>query len=104
MACEIRLQKQQVQQDVEWNMTHALQPPPRLLLSYEQCLAECGAGMGDVDWGGLSGNFGTWLLPWIALMFQIPFVAEGKIYCPVFACLTVYYSTQTHWTMSSPSG
>jgi hypothetical protein len=34
--------------------------------------------MGDVNWQGLSQNFGAWLLPWITLMFQIPFGAERK--------------------------
>ena len=44
--------------------------------------------MGDVDWEALSGNFGGWLLPWIALMFQIPFGAERKSHCSVlFAIL-----------------
>ena len=39
---------------------------------------ECGNGVGDIDWEALSGNFGAWLLPWIALMFQVPFSAERK--------------------------
>ncbi|KAF9648211.1 hypothetical protein BDM02DRAFT_3096835, partial [Thelephora ganbajun] len=53
-----------------------MESPPPLNVSYEQCLAECGTGMGDIDWQGFSQNFGAWLLPWIALMFQIPFGAE----------------------------
>ena len=51
-----------------------------LHISYEQCLAECGTGIGDIDWVALSGSLGTWLLPWITLMFQIPFSAERKFY------------------------
>ena len=47
-----------------------------LQLSYEQCLALCGGGMGDIDWETFSQSFGAWFLPWIALMFQIPFGSE----------------------------
>jgi len=74
-ACGARLQKQQ---NIAWNTTYETEPPPPLRLSYDQCLVECGGGMGDVNWQGLSPNFGAWLLPWIALMFQIPFGAERK--------------------------
>ena len=63
-------------------------PPPQnyttgghvltLNISYETCLEQCGTGMGDIDWVHLSENFGAWFLPWISLMFQIPFGAERK--------------------------
>ena len=49
-----------------------------LNISYETCLEQCGTGMGDIDWVHLSENFGAWFLPWISLMFQIPFGAERK--------------------------
>ena len=51
-------------------------PAPVLHLSYEECVAECGGGLGDVIWQGFSQSFGAWFLPWIALAFQIPFGAE----------------------------
>ncbi|KAF9781144.1 hypothetical protein BJ322DRAFT_1023248 [Thelephora terrestris] len=53
--------------------------PPPLNVSYEQCLMVCGAGMGDVNWQDFSQNFGAWFLPWISLMFQIPFGAEQPL-------------------------
>ena len=74
-ACGDRLQEQQ---GATWNATHPTEPPPPFSLTYEQCLVECGAGVGGVNWQGLSQNFGAWLLPWITLMFQIPFGAERK--------------------------
>ena len=75
-ACGARLREQQAK---EWNATHdPTEPPPPLSLSYEQCLVECGAGLGDVNWRAFSQSFSAWLLPWIALMFQIPFGAEGE--------------------------
>ena len=62
---------------------------PPLIISYELCLTECGAGMGDIDWRDFSQNFGAWFLPWISLMFQIPFGAERKLLVPTFiSCLT----------------
>ena len=63
----------QEEQDAAWNITyHAGLTPPPLRLSYELYLVERRPGEGDIGWGALSGNFGAWLLPWIALMFQIP--------------------------------
>ena len=81
-ACGARLQEQQ---DASWNATNNTGTPPQLSLSYEQCLAECGSGLGDVNWESFSQNFGTWLLPWIALMFQIPFGAERRFRRLTFA-------------------
>ena len=76
-ACGARMQEQQ---NAARNTTNTTELPPELRISYEECLVECGAGMGDVNWQGFSQNFGAWLLPWITLMFQIPFGAERKSY------------------------
>ena len=70
----------QQQASAAWNATHdSSEPPPPFSLTYEQCLVECGPGLGDIDWGDFSQTFSTWLLPWIALMFQIPFGGEGEL-------------------------
>lgn len=61
-----------------WNATHSSVPPPPLQITYEQCLVECGEGLGDVNWIVFSQSVTTWYIPWIALIFQIPFGAEGK--------------------------
>lgn len=45
--------------------------------TYQQCVHECGGGAGDFQWTMFSQDFSTWLLPWIALMFQLPFGATG---------------------------
>lgn len=47
-----------------------------LHLSREECIRECGGGLGNINWGDFSQNFGAWFLPWIALAFQIPFGGE----------------------------
>ncbi|KAF9648209.1 hypothetical protein BDM02DRAFT_3261162 [Thelephora ganbajun] len=63
-ACGTRLQEQQ--NEVQ-STTHTTESPPLLDVSYEQCLVECGTGMGDVDLF----NFSAWLL--FTLVSQIPF-------------------------------
>lgn len=59
-----------------WNATNNTSPAPVLRLSREECVAECGGGIGDFSWQTFSQSFGAWFLPWISLMFQIPFGGE----------------------------
>ena len=64
-------------QAAEWNATHpSSEPPPPLQLTYEQCLDECGRGLGDISWDVFTQSVTAWFLPWIVLLFQIPFGAE----------------------------
>ena len=63
-------------QDAAWNATHPSDPPPPLNLTYEQCLAECGKGLGSITWDVFPQSITAWFLPWIVLAFQIPFGAE----------------------------
>ena len=65
-------------QDAAWNATHPSDPPPPLNLTYEQCLAECGKGLGSITWDVFPQSITAWFLPWIVLAFQIPFGAECK--------------------------
>jgi len=58
------------------NGTHPLDPLPPLNVTYEQCLAECGEGLGDISWAVFTQSISAWFLPWIILVFQIPFGAE----------------------------
>ena len=46
-------------------------------ITYHQCVETCGGGAGDFKWTMFSQSFGAWLLPWIALIFQLPFGATG---------------------------
>ena len=71
--CGARLQ---AAQQGAWNATNSTSPAPVLRLTYEECVAECGGGIGDIEWEVFSQTFGAWFLPWIALTFQIPFGAE----------------------------
>ena len=78
--CGTRLKEAQ---DTAWNATHSSIPPPPLQLSYEQCLVECGEGLGDISWSVFAQSVTTWFIPWIALSFQIPFGAEGEPLFPL---------------------
>ena len=69
-------------QDAVWNATHPSVPPPPFQLSYEQCLVECGEGLGDISWSVFTQSVTTWFIPWIVLIFQIPFGAEGEFLHP----------------------
>lgn len=85
-------------QDAAWKATNSTSPAPELRLSYGQCVAECGGGIGDVNLEAFSQSFGAWFLPWIALMFQIPFGAECKRYIRVsspFGALTRCFQTRS---------
>lgn len=48
-----------------------------LKITYRQCVETCGGGPGEFKWTMFSQGFGAWLLPWIALIFQLPFGATG---------------------------
>ena len=65
--CGARLQ---AAQQGTWNATNSTSPPPALRLTYEECVVECGGGIGDIEWEAFSQTFGAWFLPWIALMFH----------------------------------
>ena len=46
-------------------------------ITYNECVNKCGGGAGEFNWTMFSQGFGSWLLPWIALIFQLPFGATG---------------------------
>ena len=66
------------QQNAAWNVTNATVSPSALKISREQRMTNCGTGMGGISWKRFPRTFGTWCIPWISLMFQIPFGAERE--------------------------
>lgn len=56
------------------NGTNQSGPPE---ITYDQCVETCGGGPGEFMWTMFSQGFSSWLLPWIALIFQLPFGATG---------------------------
>lgn len=78
--CGDRLREAQA---AAWNVTHPSIPPPPFELTYQQCLAECGGGLGNISWSVFSQSVITWFLPWVVLSFQIPFGAECEPFTPM---------------------
>ena len=48
-------------------------------LTYEACTYWCGGGQESFDWSVFSQQFSAWLLPWLALVSQLPFGAESRL-------------------------
>jgi hypothetical protein len=48
-------------------------------LTYQACKARCGLGQESFDWSIFSQQFSAWLLPWLALVSQLPFGAESHL-------------------------
>ena len=48
-------------------------------ITYKSCIAACGAGAESFQWFIFSQQFGSWLLPWLALVSQLPFGSNDKL-------------------------
>ena len=48
-------------------------------LTYNVCKSLCGTGQEAFNWSVFSQQFSAWLLPWLALVSQLPFGAESRI-------------------------
>jgi hypothetical protein len=46
--------------------------------TYEFCVTKCGPGFEKFNWPDFSQQFSAWLLPWLALVSQLPFGSERK--------------------------
>ncbi|KZV74201.1 hypothetical protein PENSPDRAFT_749503 [Peniophora sp. CONT] len=47
-------------------------------IPYNLCINECGTGPEVFNWTIFSTNFSTWLLPWLALVSQLPFGSQFR--------------------------
>ncbi|KAK7457053.1 hypothetical protein VKT23_010356 [Stygiomarasmius scandens] len=47
-------------------------------ISYELCVVACGSDQEAFNWSAFSQEFSSWLLPWLALISQLPFGANDK--------------------------
>jgi len=54
-------------------------PNDAVALTYEACALWCGGGQEPFDWTVFSQQFSAWLLPWLALVSQLPFGAESRL-------------------------
>ncbi|KIJ22985.1 hypothetical protein M422DRAFT_84233, partial [Sphaerobolus stellatus SS14] len=48
-------------------------------VTYRLCIRACGAGQEPFQWPTFSQQFSSWLLPWLALVSQLPFGANDNI-------------------------
>ncbi|KIK58771.1 hypothetical protein GYMLUDRAFT_245855 [Collybiopsis luxurians FD-317 M1] len=48
-------------------------------IPYEICVTACGGGSQPFSWSDFSSEFSSWLLPWLALLSQLPFGANDKL-------------------------
>ena len=58
----------------EANQTGQAYPPK---VTYDQCVQSCGGGIGQFNWPMFFQGFTSTLLPWFALISQLPFGAAG---------------------------
>jgi hypothetical protein len=47
-------------------------------LTYDLCVRACGAGSESTVWSTFSQQLGSWLLPWLALLSQLPYGADSR--------------------------
>ncbi|KAG2114339.1 uncharacterized protein F5147DRAFT_786912 [Suillus discolor] len=57
--------------------------------TYHTCLSQCSSGTQSPIWANVSQQFGTWLLPYLALISQLPFGARHRVDNLMSAILTV---------------
>ncbi|KAF8996033.1 hypothetical protein BDQ17DRAFT_1250209 [Cyathus striatus] len=70
-------------------------------ISYKNCLAKCGgAGQEPFAWSIFSPQFSAWLLPWLALVSQLPYGAHDKITNLESMVLTVGSPTLAAYSLS----
>jgi len=58
-------------------------------VSYGVCVSACGSGHQPMQWAVFSQQFSSWLLPWLALVSQLPFGANDKFDNFIAMLLTV---------------
>ncbi|GLB41079.1 hypothetical protein LshimejAT787_0902940 [Lyophyllum shimeji] len=58
-------------------------------ITYELCIKACGSGSEAFQWSVFSQQFSSWLLPWLALVSQLPFGSNDKLDNLVSMFLTV---------------
>jgi hypothetical protein len=58
-------------------------------ITYDLCVVACGSGPEPFEWSVFSQEFSSWLLPWLALISQLPFGANDKLDNLVSMLLTV---------------
>ncbi|PPR04300.1 hypothetical protein CVT26_004055 [Gymnopilus dilepis] len=69
-------------------------------ITYDLCVSQCGAGQEPFQWSVFSQQFSSWLLPWLALVSQLPFGANDKLDNLESVLLTVGSPTLATYSLS----
>jgi len=54
-------------------------PAEAVGLTYRTCTAQCGSDWETFDWKDFAQRFSAWLLPWLALLSQLPFGSSDRV-------------------------
>jgi hypothetical protein len=60
------------------NLGNPVPPTSNAAISYDLCVSNCGTSQEPFHWTVFSEQFCTWLVPWLALLSQLPFGANDK--------------------------
>ncbi|KAF8218249.1 hypothetical protein K438DRAFT_1796555 [Mycena galopus ATCC 62051] len=69
-------------------------------LTYELCVTACGSGQDPFQWNIFSQQFSAWLLPYLALISQLPFGARTRLDNVVSMLLTVGSPTLAAYSLA----
>ena len=69
-------------------------------LTYDSCVANCRPGPVDFQWYTFSQKFTSWLLPWIALISQLPYGTRDALSNFVAVILTVRSPTLAAYSLT----
>ncbi|KAJ7083628.1 hypothetical protein B0H15DRAFT_416574 [Mycena belliarum] len=69
-------------------------------ITYDLCLVACGAGSEPFDWNIFSQQFSAWLLPYLALVSQLPFGANSRLDNIVSMLLTMGSPTLAAYSLA----
>ena len=69
-------------------------------ITYDLCVSACGSGPEPMQWTVFSQQFSAWLLPWLALVSQLPFGANDKFDNFVATLLTVGSPTLAAYSLA----
>ncbi|KAF8345426.1 hypothetical protein F5887DRAFT_180604 [Amanita rubescens] len=69
-------------------------------LTYDRCVADCGHGPVNFDWHTFSQQFTSWLLPWLALISQLPYGSRDTLSNCLAVLLTVGSPTLAAYSLA----